>query len=157
MAFLPINSRPINRWNWNAQSRVKYRSLDSAALRWTATVVRQRRDVFDRLDRQAGRLQAGDGALSPRPRPLNSHFDFLDTELRRPFCTCFSRALCGKWGAFAAPLNPIVPAVAQHSTSPLISVTVTVVLLNVALMCAMARVTLRRTLRRLDFANSSPS
>jgi hypothetical protein len=41
-------------------------------------------------------------------------------------------------------LKPLVPAVAQQRTSPLESVIVTIVLLNVALMCAMARVTFRR-------------
>src|SRR5580698_9358228 len=50
------------------------------------------------------------------------------------------------------PLNPEVPAVAQHRTSPLTSVMVTIVLLNVALMYAIARVTFRRTFFRFDFA-----
>jgi hypothetical protein len=40
-----------------------------------------------------------------------------------------------------------VPALDQQSVSPLVSVIVTVVLLNVALMCTMPAVTLRRTLR----------
>ena len=40
-----------------------------------------------------------------------------------------------------APLNPTVPADAQAIVSPLVSVMVTIVLLNVALMCAMPRVT----------------
>ena len=35
------------------------------------------------------------------------------------------------------PLKPLVPALAQQSVSPLVSVIVTVVLLNVALMWAM--------------------
>ena len=47
------------------------------------------------------------------------------------------------------PLKPLVPALAQHSVSPLVSVMVTVVLLNVALMWATPTVTLRRALRRL--------
>jgi uncharacterized membrane protein len=51
------------------------------------------------------------------------------------------------------PLNPDVPAVAQHNTSPLTSVIVTIVLLNVALTYAIARVTFRRTFFRFDFAN----
>ena len=50
------------------------------------------------------------------------------------------------------PLKPEVPAVAQHKTSPLTSVIVTMVLLNVALMYAIARVTFRRTFFRFDFA-----
>src|SRR5207253_8540740 len=40
-----------------------------------------------------------------------------------------------------APLNPAVPADAQEIVSPLVSVIVTIVLLNVALMCATPRVT----------------
>ncbi len=47
------------------------------------------------------------------------------------------------------PLKPHVPALAQQSVSPLVSVIVTVVLLNVALMWATPTVTLRRALRRL--------
>jgi len=51
------------------------------------------------------------------------------------------------------PLNPHVPALAQHNVSPRVSVIVTWVLLNVALTNAIAVVTLRRTLRRLLFAS----
>src|SRR4051794_7306162 len=40
-----------------------------------------------------------------------------------------------------APLNPTVPADAHEIVSPLVSVIVTIVLLNVALMCATPRVT----------------
>src|SRR5437667_12849174 len=40
-----------------------------------------------------------------------------------------------------APLNPTVPADAQEIVSPLVSVMVTIVLLNVALICATPRVT----------------
>jgi hypothetical protein len=46
-------------------------------------------------------------------------------------------------------LKPLVPALAQHKVSPLVSVIVTVVLLKVALTWAIAVVTLRRVLRRL--------
>jgi hypothetical protein len=46
-------------------------------------------------------------------------------------------------------LKPLVPALAQHSVSPFVSVIVTVVLLKVALTCAIPDVTFRRTLRRL--------
>src|SRR5215469_16284276 len=51
-----------------------------------------------------------------------------------------------------APLNPTVPADAQLSVSPLVSVIVTIVLLKVALMWAMPRLTLRRALRFLLLA-----
>ncbi len=54
---------------------------------------------------------------------------------------------------FREPLNPHVPALAQHNVSPRVSVMVTCVLLNVALMNAIAEVTLRRTFRRLLFAS----
>jgi hypothetical protein len=47
------------------------------------------------------------------------------------------------------PLKPVVPALDQQRASPLLSVMVTVVLLNVALMWAMPTVTLRRTFLRL--------
>ena len=64
-----------------------------------------------------------------------------------------SAARCAAKGVLLRlPLKPDVPAVAQQRTSPLRSVMVTEVLLKVALMCATARVTFRRTLRRLDFA-----
>jgi hypothetical protein len=49
-------------------------------------------------------------------------------------------------------LNPTVPDEAQHKASPFGSVIVTVVLLNVALMCTTARLTLRRVFRFLAFA-----
>jgi hypothetical protein len=45
--------------------------------------------------------------------------------------------------------------VAQHNTSPFVSVMVTVVLLNVALIWAIALVTLRRTFFRFDFPTLS--
>ena len=53
------------------------------------------------------------------------------------------------------PLKPTVPAEAQHSASPLVSVIVTIVLLNVALMWATPRLTLRRALRFLLLATMS--
>jgi hypothetical protein len=49
-------------------------------------------------------------------------------------------------------LNPTVPDEAQHNASPLGSVIVTVVLLNVALIWTTARLTLRRVFRFLAFA-----
>ena len=47
--------------------------------------------------------------------------------------------------ALRAPLKPMVPAESQQRVSPLVSVTVTMVLLCVALMWTMPRTTLRRT------------
>src|SRR6516165_8259356 len=61
-----------------------------------------------------------------------------------------------RWAAngvlFRLPLKPTVPADAKQSTSPLVSVIDTIVLLNVALMWAMPRLTLRRCLRFFVFA-----
>jgi hypothetical protein len=51
------------------------------------------------------------------------------------------------------PLNPLVPELAQQSVSPFVSVMVTVVLLNVALMWATPTATLRLVLRRLEDAD----
>src|SRR4029077_14492421 len=60
-----------------------------------------------------------------------------------------SAARCGAKGVLLRlPLKPDVPAVAQHKTSPFKSVIVTVVLLNVALIWATARATLRRIFLR---------
>ncbi len=57
-----------------------------------------------------------------------------------------SAARCAANGVLLRlPLNPTVPAVAQHRTSPFVSVIVTCVLLKVALIWATPRLTLRRT------------
>lgn len=92
-------------------------------------------------------------ALSrPDPGPLTR-----TSTSRTPNLAAFSAACCAAhWPAkgvlFRLPLNPLVPALAQHNVSPLVSVMVTVVLLNVALTCAMATVTFRRGLRFLLLA-----
>src|SRR5204863_4960704 len=54
------------------------------------------------------------------------------------------------------PLKPTVPADAKHRASPLVSVMVTIVLLKVALMWAMPRLTFRRALRFLLLATYPP-
>src|ERR1051325_1663219 len=53
------------------------------------------------------------------------------------------------------PLKPTVPADAKQSVSPLVSVIVTMVLLKVALMWAMPRLTFRRALRFLLLATDT--
>src|SRR5262249_62243044 len=64
-----------------------------------------------------------------------------------------SAARCAANGVLLRlPLNPTVPDEAQHNASPLGAVIVTVVLLNVALMCTTARLTLRRVFRFLALA-----
>src|SRR5216684_2736261 len=90
-------------------------------------------------------------ALSrPDPGPLTRTSISLTPNFEA-FSAHVSAARCAAKGVLLRlPLKPDVPAVAQHNTSPFRSVMVTVVLLNVALICATARATLRRTLRRLD-------
>ena len=77
---------------------------------------------------------------------IDPNFHLFDTKiLLHVQHTSQQHAVHRKGVLFRLPLKPEVPAVAQQRTSPLVSVIVTIVLLNVALMCAMARVTFRRT------------
>ena len=85
----------------------------------------------------------------PEPGPLTR-----TSISRTPNLAAFSAACwAALWPANGVllrdPLKPHVPALAQHRVSPCVSVIVTWVLLKVALMKAIAEVTLRRTLRRL--------
>jgi hypothetical protein len=98
-------------------------------------------------------------AVMALSRPLPGPFTRTSTSFTPNFAA-FSAACCeAHWPAkgvlLRLPLKPQVPALAQQSVSPLVSVIVTVVLLNVALMCATPSVTLRRTLRRFVFATDS--
>src|SRR3982074_1225172 len=92
-------------------------------------------------------------ALSrPEPGPLP-----LPSTSLTPYLVAVAAAVsAARWAAngvlLRLPLNPTVPEEAQHSASPLGSVMVTVVLLNVALMCTTARLTLRRVFRFLALA-----
>src|SRR5437016_7976721 len=92
-------------------------------------------------------------ALSrPEPGPFTRTSSSLTPNL-----AAFSAACCAAhWPAngvlLRLPLKPQVPPLAQHRVSPLVSVIVTVVLLNVACTWATPAVTLRRTLRFLLLA-----
>ena len=92
-------------------------------------------------------------ALSrPEPGPLTLTSTSL-TPYFEAAAAAVSAARCAANGVLLRlPLNPTVPDEAQHNASPLGSVIVTVVLLNVALMCTTARLTLRRVFRFLAFA-----
>src|SRR5436190_1987394 len=85
-------------------------------------------------------------ALSrPEPGPFSWNSNSFT-----PYLDAFSAACCpAHWPAkgvlLRLPLKPQVPALAQQRESPLVSVIVTTVLLNVALTWAIATVTLRRT------------
>src|SRR5271166_6276268 len=95
-------------------------------------------------------------ALSrPDPGPLT----LTSTSLTPYFvavAAAVSAARCAANGVLLRlPLNPTVPDEAQQRASPLGSVIVTVVLLNVALMCTTARLTLRRVFRFLALATAA--
>src|SRR5262249_49355480 len=95
-------------------------------------------------------------AVMALSRPDPGPFTLTSTSLT-PYllaaAAAVSAARCAANGVLLRlPLKPTVPDEAQHNASPLGSVIVTVVLLNVALMCTTARLTLRRVLRFLAFA-----
>src|SRR5205085_9524137 len=88
----------------------------------------------------------------PAPGPLTRTSISL-----RPNLVARSAAVsAARWAAkgvlLRLPLKPTVPAAAKQRVSPLVSVIVTMVLLKVALMWAMPRLTLRRCLRFLLLA-----
>src|SRR5262245_61633146 len=90
----------------------------------------------------------------PEPGPLTRTSSSL-----RPNLVAFSAAVsAARWAAkgvlLRLPLKPTVPAEAKQRVSPLVSLMVTIVLLNVALMWAMPRLTLRRALRFLLLATN---
>src|ERR671936_19943 len=90
----------------------------------------------------------------PEPGPLTRTSISLRPNLA-PFSAATSAARCAANGVLLRlPLKPTVPADAKQSVSPLVSVIVTMVLLNVALIWATPRLTLRRCLRFLLLATS---
>jgi hypothetical protein len=92
-------------------------------------------------------------ALSrPLPGPLTRTSSSLTPNLAAFSAHCCAAIWPANGVLLREPLNPLVPALAQHSVSPLVSVIVTLVLLKVALIWAIPTVTLRRALRRLLLA-----
>src|SRR6516225_2666151 len=76
--------------------------LHAAFLRWPAAIVRQRGNIFDGLDVQAGGLQSSDGGLAAGAWAFHADLDFLESELGSAFGGYFSGALGGKGRALAA-------------------------------------------------------
>ncbi len=92
-------------------------------------------------------------ALSrPDPGPLTRTSISLTPNLSARSAACCAAHWPAKGVLFRLPLNWQVPALDQQSVSPRVSVIVTTVLLNEALTCAMATVTLRRVFLFLPFA-----
>src|SRR5437660_11051981 len=90
----------------------------------------------------------------PAPGPLTR----TSISFRPNFAARSAAVSAARWAAkgvlLRLPLKPTVPAEAKQSVSPFVSVIVTMVLLNVALMWATPRLTLRRCLRFLLLATS---
>src|SRR5439155_6348527 len=93
----------------------------------------------------------------PEPGPLTR----TSISLRPNLAARSAAVSAARWAAngvlLRLPLKPTVPAEAKQSTSPLVSVMVTMVLLNVALIWAIPRLTFRRALRFLLLATESCS
>ena len=104
--------------------------------------MRKRGDVLDAGDFEAGVLELNDRLLATGAGALYLDFDLEHPRLLRDLAA-FSAARPAAYGVLLrAPLKkPPFPADAQAMVSPLVSVMVTIVLLNVALMCAIPRVT----------------
>lgn len=79
--------------------------LDATLLRGAATVVRDRSAIFDRLNRQAGGCQGGDGAFAATAWSVDLDVYFLQTKLQRLFSGLLSCALTGKRRALTASLE----------------------------------------------------
>src|SRR3984893_15937867 len=93
----------------------------------------------------------------PDPGPLTR----TSISLRPNFEARSAAVSAARWAAkgvlLRLPLKPTVPADAKHNVSPVVSVMVTMVLLNVALMWAIPRLTLRLALRFLLLATDDSS
>src|SRR5256884_8657637 len=91
-------------------------------------------------------------------RPDPGPFTLTSISLTPNFVALSAQVSAARWAAkgvlLRLPLNPTVPAEAKQSVSPLVSVIVTTVLLNVALIWAIPRLTLRRALRFLLLATA---
>src|SRR5262249_32040260 len=79
--------------------------LHASFLGGAAAVVRQRRDVLDGLDVQAGGLQGGDGRLAAGAGALDADLDLLEAELGRLLRGGLGSPLGGGRRALAAALE----------------------------------------------------
>src|SRR2546421_753277 len=86
--------------------------LDAPPFRWTATVVRDGRDVGDRGDLETRRLQGADGGLAAGSRALDEGLDLLEAVLHRAARPRFGGGLRGKGRALARPLEALAAGAA---------------------------------------------
>src|SRR5947209_17755664 len=78
--------------------------LNAAFLRGPAAVVRQRGDVFNGFNGQAGGLQGGNRGLPARAGALDPHFNLFQAELRGPLGGSLRGSLGGERRTLAAAL-----------------------------------------------------
>ena len=81
------------------------RDSNPPLLRWTAAVMRQWGDVFDRFNRQTRCVYRRYGTITTCTRPLDLHFNFLDTKLTGCIGYSLGCTLSGKRCTFAAALK----------------------------------------------------
>ncbi len=85
--------------------QIKCRKLDAAALARAASVVWNRRYIFDELDRHAGGLEGGDGAFATGTGALHADFHFLHAILGGLFSGLLCGTLAGERSALATSLE----------------------------------------------------
>ena len=99
--------------------------------------MRDRRDIADRGDGKAHRLQRPQCAFASRARALDLDFERADAMFSRLLARIVGRDLRRIGRRLAAALKPIMPAEDQLIALPWASVMVTMVLLKLAFTCAM--------------------
>ena len=109
MCLLVTRSLPIFPRGHSSQSQRKRepRSCrsDAATLRRTTTVVRQRRDVFNRLNRQTSLNERRNRQVATATRSLDANVHFLHTKLLRFIGGLLSSHLTGKRRALTTTLK----------------------------------------------------
>ncbi len=80
-------------------------ALDASFFAGPATVVWDRRAVFDRFDIEAGGLESGDGAFATTSGSFNADVDIFHAELDGFFGRLLGGHLAGKRSTFAASLE----------------------------------------------------
>ena len=134
------------------------RRSDAAALARAAAVMRDRRHVADRGDREADGLQRAQRALAARTRAAAPRSPASPCRARAPSCRRPRRRPARHTGVdLRLPLKPWLPDDDQAMALPCASVMVIIVLLNVAVTCATPEVMfLRSFLRGRAAAAASP-